>query len=44
MVRGWVKVVVDLLAVIDDDGVAKLVEGRFRNLQPHFCSHVYWEL
>ncbi|KAJ0647694.1 hypothetical protein HanRHA438_Chr15g0692461 [Helianthus annuus] len=28
----------------DDDGVARMVEGRFLNLQPHFCSHDYWKL
>ncbi|KAM0012514.1 hypothetical protein Hdeb2414_s0052g00752991 [Helianthus debilis subsp. tardiflorus] len=28
----------------DDDVVARMVEGRFLNMQPHFCSHDYWKL
>ncbi|MFS7985660.1 hypothetical protein Hanom_Chr11g01001131 [Helianthus anomalus] len=28
----------------DDDDVARMVEGRFLNLQPHFCSHDFWKL
>ncbi|MFS7966280.1 hypothetical protein Hanom_Chr09g00771971 [Helianthus anomalus] len=29
---------------IGDDGVAKMAEGMFLNLQPHFCSLDYWKL
>ncbi|KAM0068063.1 hypothetical protein Hdeb2414_s0002g00068821 [Helianthus debilis subsp. tardiflorus] len=28
----------------DDDVVARMVECRFLNMQPHFCSHDYWKL
>ncbi|KAJ0694467.1 hypothetical protein HanPI659440_Chr15g0609151 [Helianthus annuus] len=30
----------DRFIASDDDGVARMVEVRFLNLQPHFCSHV----
>ncbi|KAF5771811.1 hypothetical protein HanXRQr2_Chr13g0569281 [Helianthus annuus] len=28
----------------DDDGVTRIVEGRFLNLQPDFYNNYYWKL
>ncbi|MFS7953484.1 hypothetical protein Hanom_Chr07g00619201 [Helianthus anomalus] len=49
--RSWIDsardVVVDLDSVFltfDDDGAARMVEGRFLNLQPHFVAFDYWKV
>ncbi|KAJ0846275.1 hypothetical protein HanRHA438_Chr15g0723061 [Helianthus annuus] len=34
----------DRFIASDDDGVARMVEVRFLNLQPHFCSHGYLKI
>ncbi|KAF5810573.1 hypothetical protein HanXRQr2_Chr04g0171151 [Helianthus annuus] len=33
-----------IFPTVDDDGAARMVEGKFLNIQPHFCSHDYWKL
>ncbi|KAJ0856625.1 hypothetical protein HanRHA438_Chr13g0580541 [Helianthus annuus] len=41
----WCPVVpIDLFIGSDDDGVARMVEGRFLNLQPDFYNNDYWKL